>query len=105
MKFEIVYAENLSQIMKEQSALLIDIRTKEEYNREHWNNAISMPIDEVDDYQQIIPKDKLCIFYCTHGGSSMKLARYLGNRDFKTATVIGGYAAMRGYIKKYDKSI
>ena len=34
------------------------------------------------------------IFYCTHGGSSMKLARYLGNRGFDTATVIGGYLSL-----------
>ena len=43
------------------------------------------------------------IFYCTHGGSSMKLARYLGNRGFDTATVIGGYNAMCGYQKKLQK--
>ena len=30
----------------------------------------------------------------------MKLARYLGNRGFDTATVIGGYNAMCGYTKK-----
>lgn len=105
MKFEIVYAEELDAKIEGESALLIDIRTSEEYARDHWNKAISMPIDEVEDYQPIIPKEKLCIFYCTHGGSSMKLARYLGNRGFRTATVIGGYAAMRGYIKKFDKSI
>lgn len=29
----------------------------------------------------------------------MKLARYLGNRGFDTATVIGGYNAMCGYQK------
>ena len=88
MKFKIVYADELYKVQKEMNALLIDIRTREEYDRSHWKGALSMP---------------MVIFYCTHGGSSMKLARYLGNRGFDTATVIGGYNAMCGYQKKLQK--
>ena len=87
MKFKIVYADELYKVQKEMNALLIDIRTREEYDRSHWKLDASQSV----------------IFYCTHGGSSMKLARYLGNRGFDTATVIGGYNAMCGYQKKLQK--
>ena len=36
MKFKIVYADELYKVQKEMNALLIDIRTREEYDRSHW---------------------------------------------------------------------
>ena len=33
MKFKIVYADELCKVQKEMNALLIDIRTREEYDR------------------------------------------------------------------------
>lgn len=35
MKFKIVYADELYKVQKEMNALLIDIRTREEYDRSH----------------------------------------------------------------------
>ena len=66
-------------------------------------SALSMPMDITDSYESELDASQSVIFYCTHGGSSMKLARYLGNRGFDTATVIGGYNAMCGYQKKLQK--
>lgn len=45
MKFKIVYADELYKVQKEMNALLIDIRTREEYDRSHWKGALSMPMD------------------------------------------------------------
>ena len=42
MKFKIVYADELYKVQKEMNALLIDIRTREEYDRSHWKGALSM---------------------------------------------------------------
>lgn len=103
MKFKIVYADELYKVQKEMNTLLIDIRTREEYDRSHWKGALSMPMDITDSYESELDASQSVIFYCTHGGSSMKLARYLGNRGFDTATVIGGYNAMCGYQKKLQK--
>ena len=48
MKFKIVYADELDKVQKEMNALLIDIRTREEYDRSHWAGAISMTKDITD---------------------------------------------------------
>ena len=103
MNFDIVYADELDKVKMNKNAILVDIRTSEEYERSHWNNAVSMPMDITDSYESELDVSQSVIFYCTHGGSSMKLARYLGNRGFDTATVIGGYNAMCGYQKKLQK--
>ena len=36
---------------QEMNALLIDIRTREEYDRSHWKGALSMPMDITDSYE------------------------------------------------------
>ena len=77
MKFKIVYADELYKVQKEMNALLIDIRTREEYDRSHWKGALSMPMDITDSYESELDASQSVIFYCTHGGSSMKLARYV----------------------------
>ena len=72
MKFKIVYADELYKVQKEMNALLIDIRTREEYDRSHWKGALSMPMDITDSYESELDVSQSVIFYCTHGGSSME---------------------------------
>lgn len=103
MKFDVIYADTLEEVVQKNRAILVDIRTLEEYERSHWPGAVSLPMDITDTYEEMFEKDQYVVFYCTHGGNSMKLARYLGNRGYKTATVIGGYSALSGYEKKQKK--
>ena len=44
MNFDIVYADELDKVKMNKNAILVDIRTSEEYERSHWNNAVSMPM-------------------------------------------------------------
>ena len=104
MKFKIVYADELYKVQKGDECTAYRYKNKERNNdRSHWKGALSMPMDITDSYESELDVSQSVIFYCTHGGSSMKLARYLGNRGFDTATVIGGYNAMCGYQKKLQK--
>ena len=45
MNFDIVYADELDKVIMNKNAILVDIRTSEEYERSHWDNAVSMPMD------------------------------------------------------------
>ena len=84
MKFKIVYADELYKVQKEMNALLIDIRTREEYDRSHWKGALSMPMDITDSYESELDVSQSVIFYCTHGGSSMKPVSYTHLRAHET---------------------
>ena len=101
MTFGIVYAKDLEQELSSENVELIDIRTEREFDQEHWEGAISLPLHETDSYEEILDKRKRIILYCQHGGNSMQLARYLGRRGYNVATVIGGYETM----KKIRKTI
>ena len=48
MNFDIVYADELDKVIMNKNAILVDIRTSEEYERSHWDNAVSMPMDITD---------------------------------------------------------
>ena len=98
IKFDMIYAKDLPTIARDQEVVVIDLRSKEDYEKQHWPGAYSLPIDEMDDFQKILPKGRYYVLYCDHGGSSMMLARYLGNRGYLVGTVRGGFAALRNWV-------
>ncbi|MEK4730419.1 MULTISPECIES: metalloregulator ArsR/SmtB family transcription factor [unclassified Paenibacillus] len=46
------------------SLILVDLRPKEEYEREHIAGAISLPMEELDVLMRELPKDAEIIAYC-----------------------------------------
>lgn len=54
-------------------ALLIDVRTEEEYNLSHLDNAINIPVDEILDglISLDIKYDEAIVVYCASGHRSV----------------------------------
>ena len=48
-----------------QEAIVADARSWEAYDAGHVLGAISMPLSEVDERYQELPKDAKIVFYCT----------------------------------------
>lgn len=46
--FELIYASQLRAKQRESRALVIDIRDRKEYEREHWPGAVSYPYDQLE---------------------------------------------------------
>ena len=74
----------LRELMKE-DALLIDIRTKDEYEEKRIQNSINIQlhdllynIDEIEEY-----KDKKVIIYCRSGHRSITACNLLVMQGFK----------------------
>lgn len=95
MNFSIIYPKDVDKIRMESRAILVDIRTREEFKKEHWKGAINYPEDEVSDYTKVLGKRYPIILYCEHGGSSMQLARTLGKMGYSVGTVVGGFEALK----------
>ncbi|RDC48388.1 rhodanese-like domain-containing protein, partial [Acinetobacter sp. RIT592] len=69
MNFTDIDNDKLKELAKDKNTLLIDIRTKEEFEESHIKNAINIPlhdlmynIDEIEDF-----KEKNIIVYCRSG--------------------------------------
>jgi 3-mercaptopyruvate sulfurtransferase SseA len=46
-------------------AVLVDVRSKQEYDSSHAQGALSIPLTEIDARAGELPKDKLVVTYCT----------------------------------------
>lgn len=103
MTFAIVYPKDISWLRIEKKAILIDIRSRNDYREGHWEGAISYPEEEIEDYTKVLMKKRPIIIYCQHGGSSMQLARTLGRSGYEVGSVVGGYDAMKKYKEEKKK--
>ena len=97
MTFAVVYPKDIERLRIEKRAILVDIRSKNDYRESHWEGAINYPEADVEDYTKVLLKKKPIIVYCQHGGSSMQLARTLGRSGYDVGSVVGGYEAMKKF--------
>jgi len=97
MTFAIVYPKDIERLRIEKRAILIDIRSRDEYAQGHWEGAINYPEEDVEDFTKVLGRKRPIILYCGHGGASMQLARTLGKSGYEVGTVVGGYDAMKRY--------
>ncbi len=60
---------SLDKILKEDNYIIVDVRTKEEYDTSHVKDSINIPYDEIDENVEL-DKDKTILVYCKSGGRS-----------------------------------
>ena len=66
-----VEEKSVETLMKENEYIIVDVRTKEEYEELHVEDAINIPYDEIDEDTEL-DKDKLIFVYCRSGNRSGK---------------------------------
>lgn len=57
--------ETAWQKYRDGSALFVDVRGRDKYDAEHIPGARSIPVDEIEQRLQELPRDRTVIFYCT----------------------------------------
>lgn len=95
---ETISAKMLDYYVGRSDALIIDLRSREDFRRGHVKGAVNIPYIEVEEQRNPVDfsREKILILYCSRGGASMKLAKQLAKRGYKTRSVIGGFNAYRG---------
>ena len=58
-------------------AMIIDVRSKKEYNKGHIEGSVNIPIAYVDKMYNSLPRDKELVVYCHSGARSAIAARLL----------------------------
>lgn len=59
----------IKKLMTENEYIIIDVRTKEEYNESHIKEAINIPYNELDE-SDTFDKEKIIFVYCKSGNRS-----------------------------------
>lgn len=87
-----ITAEDLEILEEIHETTLFDVRKQSEFQSEHVVGAINVPLNEINDYLNVFPKDKYFVLYCAGGYRSMIASSILKQRGFENfADVIGGF--------------
>lgn len=76
--------------------VLIDLRNSASYERAHISGAVNIPYEEIEQRVSELPRNKVLVFYCSRGGQSMMVCRYLARMGYSVVDVAGGMAYYRG---------
>jgi rhodanese-related sulfurtransferase len=79
----------------QEQPIVIDIRNKNEFNAEHVEGALNIPLDYINEHLAEFPKDKPFIMHCAGGYRSMIAASILKSRGWNNfVDVEGGFKAI-----------
>ena len=101
MFFGLYTGRDINQGVKEwkntKGAVLLDVRTKEEYADYHIEGSMNIPLDRLDTVDGRVPDKATPLFvHCLSGGRSASAAAYLKKNGYSRVYDIGGIHSYRG---------
>lgn len=91
--------ELISEMEKRDDILLIDIREPNELAQRGIDNALHIPMGQMEEKLATLPKDKDLVVYCHLGFRSKQVRRYLQKCGFYRA------AHLKGGIARWNKEV
>ena len=90
----------LKEMIKNNEAKVLDVRDKEDYDKEHIPTAISMPRTEMETRHKELSKEQLYVVYCynqqCHLGACA--CRFLAVNDYHAILMEGGFDIWKNYF-------
>ena len=82
-------------------AILLDVRTPQEYAEGHIPGSRNIPLQELDKTEKITEhKDTPLFVHCLSGGRSRQAAALLKQMGYTNVTNIGGIAGYHGKVER-----
>lgn len=100
MPFDAIKANEIVKYIGNTNVMIIDLRDRSEYEAGHIPTAVNIPYDDLENYKNILKKDKLLIFYCGRGHISLMAARDLMKDGYNIKSLYGGLKAYHGKLEK-----
>jgi NADPH-dependent 2,4-dienoyl-CoA reductase/sulfur reductase-like enzyme/rhodanese-related sulfurtransferase len=95
--FKQVHASEIRPLV-EKGACIVDVREEHEYALSHIKGAINIPLSQLRQRTEELPKDKPVYLHCRSGQRSYNAALALSNLGFReTYNVSGGYMGLSFY--------
>ena len=95
--------EAMALIEKEKGYILLDVRTKEEYESGHIPGAINIPLSDINDtpISSLPDKSQMILVYCRSGNRSKQASDKLVKLGYINIIEIGGINSWKGEIVNY----
>lgn len=91
-----------NELINNNNAIIIDVRSSAEYESGHIKNSINVPIDTIDliKLEELSPsKDNNIIVYCASGGRSKNAAMMIANFGYVNVYDLGSINNWEGEIE------
>ena len=88
---QITWDEALALAVSSDDIALLDTRTAGEHARGGIDGALHVPVDELREHLDELPRDKRLLVFCASGLRSYVACRVLSQHGFACANVAGGY--------------
>lgn len=93
--------KGISEFKATSGAMLIDVRTKDEYQRGHVPGSKNIDVSQIEKISSLIKDKSTPLFvHCLSGARSGKAVSTLKNMGYTNVKNIGGINAYRGPIEK-----
>lgn len=88
---------SLKEIMGKPTVMVLDVRDKESFDREHIPGAVNIPLTELLGRLKDIPKEKTVVCYCWTYACHLatKACLDLAHKDYKVQELFGGIRAWK----------
>ena len=90
MEFQAIGIREFNRYRKHLDAWVIDLRGREEFEKVHVEGARNIPYEDLEMFSKYLPKEKLYLFYCDRGSSSLLAAKDLSRQGYRTMSLVGG---------------
>jgi NADPH-dependent 2,4-dienoyl-CoA reductase/sulfur reductase-like enzyme/rhodanese-related sulfurtransferase len=88
-------AELEAELAKPEPPVVLDVRTRREYEQSHLAGAVHIPVDDLRSELDRLPKDRRIVVHCRSGFRAHLAVRILKERGFaNVANVTGGRLSM-----------
>ena len=103
--FDFFKQPDINQGIKEYTAtpgaVLLDVRTSEEYRGGHIPGSKNVPLQVIDKVVSVVEnKDTMLYVYCQSGARSRQATRILQGMGYTNVNNIGGIAAYSGKVAR-----
>lgn len=91
--------KGLEEFEKTKDALLLDVRTVNEYKEGHIPGSYNLPLEDISSIEQVETKKERPIFvYCFSGRRSAKASESLKKMGYQKVKNIGGINSYKGRV-------
>jgi len=96
---ELIFGKKVNfQEVISSGAVILDVRTKGEYQSGHIKNSINIPIDNLQQNIKKLNKDKAIITCCASGARSASARKMLLSNGFEQVYNGGSWSSLKKYI-------
>lgn len=89
------------ELWEKQEAIILDVRTEEEYAQGHIPGVLFIPLDQLPTRIEEVPKDKKMLIICRSGNRSLEATQLLRDKGYTHVyNVTEGMSSWKGLVEK-----